>query len=58
MIRLSVDPAPAGTHLVCMPNHVGQFPSFSVTDITKKGDKELDIAPEPNDSVFISESCF
>lgn len=58
MIRLSVDPAPADTRLVCVPDRVGQFSSFSVSGITKNGDKELDAAPEPNYIVFISESCF
>jgi len=41
-----------------MLNGVSQSFTIVVSDITKKGEKDKGIALEPNDIVFIPESCF
>ena len=56
MARLSA--APDRTRVVRMLNGVSQSFTIEVSAITKKGEKEKDIALEPNDIVFIPESYF
>ncbi len=50
--------APDRTRVVRMLNGVSQSFTIEVSAITKKGEKEKDIALEPNDIVFIPESYF
>ena len=50
--------APDRTRVVRMLNGVSQSFTIEVSAITKKGEKDKDIALEPNDIVFIPESYF
>ena len=50
--------APDRTRVVRLLNGVSQSFTIEVSAITKKGEKEKDIALEPNDIVFIPESYF
>jgi len=50
--------APDRTRVVRMLNGVSQSFTIEVSAITKRGEKDKDIALEPNDIVFIPESCF
>jgi len=50
--------APDRTRVVRMLNGVSQSFTVEVSAITKKGEKDKDIALEPNDIVFIPESYF
>ncbi|MCM2324332.1 MAG: polysaccharide export protein, partial [Oligoflexia bacterium] len=50
--------APDRTRVVRMLNGVSQAFTIEVSAITKRGEKDKDIALEPNDIVFIPESYF
>ena len=50
--------APDRTRVVRMLNGVSQSFTIEVSAITKRGEKDKDIALEPNDIVFIPESYF
>ncbi len=50
--------APDRTRVVRLLNGVSQSFTIEVSAITKRGEKEKDIALEPNDIVFIPESYF
>lgn len=50
--------APDRTRVVRMLNGVSQSFTIEVSAITKRGEKEKDLALEPNDIVFIPESYF